>query len=267
VLESASLASTTAPASFAGGIETSAGPDEPKDRADLPRREPPDAATAALQQAVQALVGDSPAELDWWTLKLHADQQPTPATRIAAYREAVARFPDNAALLRGLACQLALANVRGEARELYWRLEQWTPDDPQIHLDLAVLFFRWGAGKTRSEPYASTAWHLARAQGQDPSMLAAVALVRGLLACLHMRDDTTALRVLRGLLPVVAGPLQDFAGVLETAARKHLDMPTYRLYHRVLLCLHGLADVQMLKTIDRWNALTPLAPEAAWPDE
>jgi hypothetical protein len=98
-------------------------------------------------------------------------------------------------------------------------------------------------------------------------MLAAIALVRGLLARLLARDDTTALRVLRGLLPVVASPLHDFAGILETAARKHLDVPAYRLYQRVLLCLHGLADVQMLKAIDRWNALTPLAPEAAWPDD
>jgi len=216
---------------------------------------------------VQALVSDGPDEVDWWTLKLHADQQLTSQARLAAYLAAVQRFPEQPILLRGLACELALANRSDGAREVFRDIERLTPNDPQVHLDLTILYLYWGAGRTQAEPRARLAWQAARSNGSDASMLAAIAFVRGLAARRENRDDTTALRVLRGLLPVSTTALQALAPALVRIIRKRLDDPGQQLYHRLLDCLSGKADVTTLQAIDRWTALTPLAPEAAWPDE
>ncbi len=224
-------------------------------------------AAIPLQQAVQALVSDGPVEDDWWTLKLHADQLEKWTDRIAAYRAAVACFPDQRELRRGLACELAVANLSDEAREIFRDIERTAPNDPQVHLDLASLYLYWGAGKTQAEPRARVAWRLAVAASHDAPMLAAVAFVRGLIARRDDRDDTTALRVLHGLLPVLAVSLQPLAPVIARIIHKRLDQPGQQLYHRLLACLQGKADVQTLQAIDRWTALTPLAPEAAWPDD
>lgn len=98
-------------------------------------------------------------------------------------------------------------------------------------------------------------------------MLAAVAFVRGLLARRHDRDDTTALRVLRFLLPITAGPLIQLMPLLARIIRKRLDLPAHALYSRLLACLRGDADLSTLEAVDRWTQLSPLAPEAAWLDE
>jgi hypothetical protein len=221
---------------------------------------------AALQAAAQALASATPDPADWWLRKLQADREASPVRRIAVYRDALREFPDRPELIHGLARELALTDVRGEARELYARLEQLVPDDPVVHLDLAVLYLRWGAGRTRSAPAAATAWRLARAHPGDTATLAAIALVRGLAARREDGDDTTALRVLKGLLPVQPGPLGRLSHALAGQIQGHLDVPGERLYSRLLQCLLG-HDIDTLQAIDRWNELTPLAPEAAWPEE
>ncbi len=256
-LEQPTPATSAASVSFATSPADAPAPAQPAEHA----------ATMALQQAVHALVGDDPAELDWWTLKLHADQQPTHWTRIAAYKAATVQFPRQRELLRGLACELALANQSSEAREIFHELEQTGPDDPFTHLDLAVMFVHWGAGKTQAEPRAAVAWRLALASGSDPGLLAAIAFVRGLLARREDRDDSTALRVLRHLLPVHTTALQALAAIVTRIIRNRLDEPGQHLYYRLLSCLQGKADVSTLHSVERWNALVPLAPEAAWPDD
>jgi len=227
---------------------------------------PFEAATIPLQQAVQALVSDGPVDDDWWTLKLHADQQATSPARIAAYEAATRRHPGQPDLLHCLGCELAMAGRGGEARARFRELERIAPDDPQVHLDLAILYLYWGAGRTTADPRASIAW---RAALSTPvaSILASVAFIRGLIARRDSRDDTVALRVLRGLLPVTTTELQALAPVLTRIIEKRLDDPGRQLYHRLFACLQGKADVQTLQAIDRWTALTPLAPDAAWADE
>jgi len=225
-----------------------------------------EAATIPLQQAVQALVSDGPVDDDWWTLKLHADQQATSPARIAAYEAATKRHPGQPDLLHCLGCELAMAGRGGEARARFRELERIAPDDPQVHLDLAILYLYWGAGRTTADPRASIAW---RAALWTPvaSTLASVAFIRGLIARRDSRDDTVALRVLRGLLPVTTTELQALAPVLTRIIEKRLDDPGRQLYHRLFACLQGKSDVQTLQAIDRWTALTPLAPDAAWADE
>ncbi len=224
-------------------------------------------AATPLQQAAQALTSGTPEAADWWTLKLHADGNVSQKDRISAYRRALERFPDQPELIRGLALELSLSPVRGEGRDLYRRLERMTPDDPQLHLDLAVLYVHWGIGRTQAEPRAVRAWRLARSRPSEPAMLAAIAFVRGLLARRDARDDTTALRVLRMLLPVIAAPLLPLTSVLWRTIQNRLDEPSQSLYSRLLLCLRGEADPQTLQAVPRWNELTPLAPEHAWPDD
>lgn len=221
---------------------------------------------AALQAAAQALASAAPDPGDWWLRKLQADREGSPQRRVALYRDAVRQFPDRPELIHGLARELALGDARGEARELYARLEQLTPDDPVVHLDLAVLYLRWGVGRTQSAPAAATAWRLARARAGDAATYAAIALVRGLIARRDNADDTTALRVLKGLLPVPPGPLGGLWKTVAFQIRRYLDAPGERLYDRLLQCLLG-TDIQTLQAVDRWNELTPLAPEAAWPEE
>lgn len=220
-----------------------------------------------LEQAAQALVRSGAGAPDWWKLKLDADAKPSSPARISAYQRALERFPDHPELLRGLALEMSLGGRRGEGRELYERLEREAPDDPQIQLDLAVLYVHWGVGRTQAEPRAVRAWQLARARSADAAMLAAIAFVRGLLARREGRDDTTALRVLRGLIPVTAGPLLPLSSVLYRTIQNRLNEPDYSLYYLLLGCLRGLFAPEDLEHLSHWKQLTPLAPDAAWPED
>lgn len=220
-----------------------------------------------LEQAAQALVHSSAGAPDWWKLKLDADSKPTSQARINAYHEALKQFPEHPELHRGLALELSLGGKRDEGRALYERLEREAPDDPQIQLDLAVLYVHWGIGWAPAELRAARAWQLARARPADAAMLAAIAFVRGLLACYGGHDDTTALRVLRGLMPVTAGPLLPLAGVLMWTIYNRLEDADCTLYRYLLACLRGVVAPQDLERFPRWNELIPLVPEVAWPED
>lgn len=225
----------------------------------------PASSGSPVQQAIQALVDDAPAADDWWAYKLQADREAQPQRRVAAYQEALRRFPDQPELLLGRAAALARGGLLDQASAQYRQLAARSPDDPRVALDLAVLSALQSALPAANE-HARAAWRLTRAaEREDGSMQAVVAFVRGLLARLEDRDDTTALRVLNGLLrtselrPV--GLTDLLAGLLQ-----RLDNPSYRLYRRLLTCLLRQAPLERLQEIPRWAELTPLAPEAAWPD-
>ena len=124
----------------------------------------------------------------------------------------------------------------------------------------------------RAEALAGVAWQLTRAGERDDTIIAAVAFVRGLLARLQHRDDTTPLRVLRGVLRTTAlqpGGLTPMLAVVVASLDRRglvLDRPSHRLYHRLLACLTGQATAESLEANQRWAELTPLTPEVAWPD-
>jgi hypothetical protein len=239
------------------------------DVADAPVVASPHVDTAALHQAFEALVATESA--DWWTLKLQADREPTPQKRIAAYQAALARFPGQLELRRGLACQLALAGAAPDAERLFHGLLHDLPGDPGLHIDLAVLA-ALDRDFVRADALAGQAWQLTRAAERDETVVAAVAFLRGLLARLQHRDDTTPLRVLRGVLRTTAiqpGGLTPMLAVVVASLDRRglvLDRPSHRLYHRLLACLTGQATPESLEANQRWTELTPLAPEAAWPD-
>ncbi|MBK9758050.1 MAG: hypothetical protein IPO88_31965 [Nannocystis sp.] len=219
---------------------------------------------APLQQSMQVLVPDAPAAHDWWTLKLNIERLRTAPQRVAAYRETVARYPDQPELLLSFGRELAMENVSGEAREVYGRLERLTPDDIQLHIDLTILHLRWGT-RASVGPCLQKAWRLAVAQQADASTVAAIAFLAGVLWRLRDGDDTAALRVLHGLLPVTATPLLPLCQSLALSLR-HLDHPSQQLYLRLLRWLNGNVPPPSLDVIDRWRELSPLAPEAAWPN-
>ncbi len=236
--------------------------------ADAPAHVPHDD-TAPLQAALEALVSTEAA--DWWTLKLRAEREPVPQRRIAAYQAALDRFPGHAELRRGLACQLALAGATPDAARLFRALTRERPGDPGLHLDLAVLA-ALDRDFVKADELAGQAWQLTRAGERDDTIVAAVAFVRGLLARLQHRDDTAPLRVLRGVLRTTAiqpGGLTPMLAVVVASLDRRgmmLDAPSHRLYHRLLACLTGQATPESLEANQRWTDLTPLAPEAAWPD-
>ena len=235
---------------------------------DAPARVPHDD-TAPLQAALEALVSTEAA--DWWTLKLRAEREPVPQRRIAAYQTALARFPGHTELRRGLACQLALAGAAPDAARLFHELIEESPGDAGLHLDLAVLA-ALDREFVKADALAGQAWQLTRAGERDDTIVAAVAFVRGLLARLQHRDDTAPLRVLRGVLRTTAiqpGGLTPMLAVVVASLDRRgmvLDRPSHRLYHRLLACLTGQATPESLEANQRWTDLTPLAPEAAWPD-
>jgi hypothetical protein len=226
--------------------------------------------TAPVQAALAALV-PADAQADWWTLKLLADREPVPHRRIAAYQAALDRFPGQSELRRGLAFHLALAGAFTEAEHLFHALIADQPGDAGLHLDLAVLA-ALNRDFIRAESLADEAWRLTRAGERDDAVIAAVAFVRGLLARLQHQDDTAALRVLRGVLRTTAiqpGGLTPMLAVVVASLDRRglvLDRPSHRLYHRLLACLTGQATPESLEANQRWAELTPLAPEAAWPD-
>ena len=225
--------------------------------------EPP--SDSPVQQAIHALVDEPPARDDWWALKLQADREPQPQRRIVAYQEALRRFPEHPELLLGRAAAVARHGLLDQALVHYRSLAARLPDDPRVQLDLAILSALQGALPGAHE-HARTAWRLARAtERDDGSLQAVVAFVRGLLARLEDRDDTTPLCVLHGLLRTCelrpVGLTDLLAGLL-----RRLDNPSYRLYRRLLTCLLRQAPLERLQEIPRWSELAPLAPEAAWPD-
>lgn len=57
----------------------------------------------------------TPAAHDWWTLKLNIERLTNRSERIAAYRDALARYPDQPELLLTFGRELALASANGEA--------------------------------------------------------------------------------------------------------------------------------------------------------
>lgn len=227
---------------------------------------PTPAESAPLQQSMQALVPDDPAAHDWWTLKLHAERLPTSAQRITAYREAARRFPDNLELVRSLARELAVNNAAADARAIYRHLEEMAPGDVQVHIDLAILFLYWGNVRKLAGDRARDAWQIARAQRLGTDVFAAIALVAAIIARLDHNDDTTPLRLLRGLLPVLASPLLPLELPLLRAITR-LDDPSSQLYRRLFDCMSGRGELGGLDIIDRWRNLVPLAPEAVGPDE
>ncbi|MBK7828498.1 hypothetical protein [Nannocystis sp.] len=213
---------------------------------------------------MQVLVPDAPAAHDWWTLKLNIERLTKRSERIAAFRETVARYPDQPELLLSFGRELALANASGEARAIYRTLEGLTPDDVQLHIDLAILYLRWGT-RAPVGPCLQQAWRLAVAQQADAATIAAIAFLAGVLWRLRDGDDTAALRVLHGLLPVTATPLIPLSDSLVRSIA-HLDHPGQQLYLRLLHSLRGAPTPPSLDVIDRWRELSPLAPEAAWPN-
>lgn len=224
----------------------------------------PTLAVAPLQQSMQALIPDDPAAHDWWTLKLNAERLPERSQRIAALRLALTSFPDQPDLLRSLGRELALANLSGESRRIYRQLEELTPNTAQLHIDLAILYLRWGARRVTGE-HLEAAWNLSLARSEDASVVASIAFVAGLYLRLEHADDTAALRILRGLLPVTASPLAPLAESLARSAA-NLDDPGTQLYLRLLACLCGQAAPATLDAIPRWSTLTPLDPQSAWPE-
>jgi len=225
--------------------------------------------TAPVQAALAALVDPDPQD-DWWAHKLLADREATPQRRIAAYQAAMARFPDRSELRRGLACQLALAGAADDAERLFRALIDDLPGDAGLHIDLAVLS-ALNRDFVRAEALADEAWQLTRVGERNDAIIAAVAFARGLLARLQHRDDTAALRVLRGVLRTTAiqpGGLTPMLAVVVASLDRRglvLDRPSHRLYHRLLACLTGQATPESLEANQRWAELTPLAPDAAWP--
>ena len=95
--------------------------------------------------------------------------------------------------------------------------------------------------------------------------VAAIAFLAGVLWRLRDGDDTAALRVLHGLLPVTATPLLPLSDSLQRSIA-HLDHPGQQLYLRLLHSLRGGPTPPSLDVIDRWRELSPLTPEAAWPN-
>ncbi len=214
-----------------------------------------------LQQSMQAFVSDDPAAQDWWTRMLNAEREPRPKQRIAAFRAAVTSFPNEPELLLSFGRELALANIPGEARAIYRRLEQMTPGDLQLHVDLAILYIHWGARRSAME-HACDVRRIARAQGPSNEASATVALLAGLLAYLDNADDTLPLRLLRTVLPVTATPLLPLVMLLQRAV-KRLSGPGAQLYGRLLDCLRGEAEPITLDAIPRWNDITPLTSDAS----
>lgn len=219
-----------------------------------------------LQQSMQALVPDDPAAQDWWTLKLNAERLPTSAQRIAGYREAIARFPHALELVRSLGRELAVSNAAGEARAIYRQLEAMAPRDVQVHIDLAILFIYWGNVRKIAGNRVRSAWRVARAQHLGADVFAAIAFIAGMSARLDHNDDTTPLRLLRGLLPVLASPLLPLELPLLRAITR-LDNPSSQLYRRLFDCLSSQGELGSLDVIARWRDLSPLAPEAVGPDD
>ncbi len=226
--------------------------------------------TAPVQAALEALVTTDD-QADWWTLKLLADRERVPHRRIAAYQAALARYPGQTELRRGLASHLALAGAFDEAEGLFRALISDDPRDAGLHVDLAILA-ALSRDFVRAEALAGVAWQLTRAGERNDTIIAAVAFVRGLLARLQHRDDTTPLRVLRGVLRTTAlqpGGLTPMLAVVVASLDRRglvLDRPSHRLYHRLLACLTGQATAESLEANQRWAELTPLTPEVAWPD-
>ena len=220
--------------------------------------------TPQLQRSMQALFPDDPAALDWWALKLNAERQPESHSRIAAYRDAVARFPERPELLLSLARELALTHELAEAQTIYRRIAALTPDDLQLSFDRAILFFASGA-PTPAAACMQHAWRIGRERGLDLPAAAALAFLTGYLARLNHSDDTLALRVLRGLVPVTASPLIPL-GPLLARATDRLDHRSGEFYWRLLDSLSGKASFRAVRGYARWSDLVPLTPEAAWPE-
>lgn len=265
-------ATLTAPVTRGGGLfgpvlssRSAQSPTQVDD--DISGEAEPPGPPSELEQAALELLSQGPGAADWWKLKLDAEAKPPGPARVAAYRHAVERFPDRLELLRGLALEVSLGKGRSEGRELYTRLERLAPNDPQIHIDLAVLYVHWGSGRTQAEPRAALAWRLARVRPTDRAMQAAIAFVRGLLARREGRDDTTALRVLRGLVPVTAVPILPLSGVLARTIRNRIDGMDRVLYTLLHACLRDSLGSSSLQVIPRWVDLMPLAPEAAWSED
>lgn len=270
-------ARTAAPASASarrqsepGAALASASPGDGEHDLDAPASIHLSVDTAPVQAALAALVVTDE-QADWWTLKLLADREPVPHRRIAAYQAALTRFPGQVELRRGLAFHLALAGAFEEAERLFRALIADDPRDAGLHADLAVLA-ALNRDFARAEALAGEAWQLTRAGERNDTIVAAVAFVRGLLARLQHRDDTTHLRVLRGVLRTTAiqpGGLTPMLAVVVASLDRRglvLDRPSHRLYHRLLACLTGQATPESLEANQRWAELIPLAPEAAWPD-
>ena len=215
-----------------------------------------------LRQSMQALVPDDTAS-DWWALKLNAERQPERALRIAAFRDALAHFPDRPELMLSLGRELALAHEHSEARAIFRQLEARTPDDLQLNFDLAILHFAWGAPGPAAT-CMQRAWRVGQERGLDLASSAALAFLTGYLARLHNADDTQPLRVLRGLVPVTASPLLPLAPLLARATDK-LDHRSGEFYWRLLDSLSGHSSFRTVRGYARWNDLAPLTPEAAWP--
>ncbi len=216
-----------------------------------------------LRQSMQALVPDEAAASDWWALKLNAERQPERALRIAAYRDALTRFPDRPELMLSLGRELALAHEHAEAQAIFRQLEARTPDDLQLNFDLAILHFAWGAPGPAAT-CMQRAWRVGQERGLDLASSAALAFLTGYLARLHNADDTQPLRVLRGLVPVTASPLLPLAPLLARATDK-LDHRSGEFYWRLLDSLSGHSSIRTVRGYARWNDLAPLTPEAAWP--
>ena len=180
--------------------------------------------------------------------------------------EAIARFPHALELVRSLGRELAVSNAAGEARAIYRQLEAMAPRDVQVHIDLAILFIYWGNVRKIAGNRVRSAWRVARAQHLGADVFAAIAFIAGMSARLDHNDDTTPLRLLRGLLPVLASPLLPLELPLLRAITR-LDNPSSQLYRRLFDCLSSQGELGSLDVIARWRDLSPLAPEAVGPDD
>jgi tetratricopeptide (TPR) repeat protein len=207
----------------------------------------------ALEQAVRAL-GAEPEDGDWWAHKLAADREPAAPRRIERYRAALARFPDQPELHRGLARDLAVAGSHDEALIHYQAALAVDPKDPLVHAECAVLFVLLRLMPT-AQFHAQAAWRFAASAADGTA--AVVALICGVIARLEQHDDTKFLRVLKHLVPTTTVQTIPLAPAL-LAMLGNLSRPDFRLYSRLVACLTGQAAPSRLTISERWNELTPL---------